>query len=79
MTVTRNCDADANPIRAYVRVHRNGRTLDFCAHHYGVHAPALVRGGWDIVDDARSELNENNLKDAPRRSVSEALNILASE
>jgi hypothetical protein len=79
MTVTRSCDADANPIRAYVRVHRNGRALDFCAHHYGVHAPALVRGGWDIVDDARGELNEDKLKDAPRNSVSEALNILASE
>ncbi len=79
MTVTRNCDADATPIRAYIRVHRNGRTLDFCAHHYGVHAAALTRGGWDIVDDARSELNEDEGKDTPRGSVSEALNILASE
>ena len=75
----RNCDADATPIRAYIRVHRSGRTLDFCSHHYGVHAPALLRDGWEIVDDARGELNENKLKDAPRSSVSQALNILANE
>jgi hypothetical protein len=77
--VIRNCDADVNPIRAYVRVHRNGRTLDFCSHHYGVHAPALMRGGWEIVDDARGELNGNRLKDEPLNSISEALNILATE
>jgi hypothetical protein len=79
MTVIRNCDADANPVRAYIRVYQNGRTLDFCSHHYGVHAPALLRGGWKIIDDARGELNEDRLKDAPGNSISEALNILPSE
>lgn len=45
------CDA-----QAYVRVSIAGHMLDFCAHHYRAHEPALAAKGAKVITDQRNQL-----------------------
>ena len=54
LTAVDRCDRCG--AQAYVRVAISGMTLDFCAHDYKAHGPALVAKGATIVADQRSQL-----------------------
>jgi hypothetical protein len=44
-------------VQAYVLVRSvGGRHLEFCRHHYQVHADALGFAGWTVADDQRAAL-----------------------
>lgn len=51
------CDADLAQVPAYVRVAKDGRTLDFCKHHFESNEAGLFAAGWTVTDDRRASLD----------------------